>query len=394
MSSNIAILKYNDDLVYASVIDTEQDQAVETILSEHMAGWDTEYYFDADTKNIKVVDPVPHLLTEFEQTEFPCIAFGGSFSEFDEADSLLDMIERVREKQGWEHYQHKHMPGKRTLVIFGASDPESVRAREILASHHPSISTATATVSGKPVHADNAYKADGYQIDSQNPDTTEFDIIIKFECAVSGLEGLGMLCDHHNPGDPGWGYGSRQYWMGSSLGQLCSILGHHPSIQDRMIAAGNHCPAAAYQGLCNGVDPAKFAEMRIEQKVAFYATNAKLAYKASMDTIKHLMNAAYEKLSDAPIIEMGGIEVRDMRTFGEVDEFPEAALKAGRAYIASLAETDQDRNPTGNVKIVLGGHATPEAVNAFLDWAHTLQDRVGEPYGNPDRGYAGVVVRG
>ena len=226
MSSNIAILKYSDDLVYASVIETGQDQAIETILREKVAGGDEEYYFDADTKSIKkVVDPMPHLLAEFEQTKFPCIEFDGSFSEFNEADSFLDMIERVRAKQGWKYDQHEHMSGKRTLVIFGSSDPESIRAREILASY-PSISTASATASDKPVHAGNAYKADGYKINSQGSDTAEaeFDIIIKFECAVVGLEGIGILCDHHNPGDPGWGYDSGRYWFGSSLGQLCDIL--------------------------------------------------------------------------------------------------------------------------------------------------------------------------
>jgi hypothetical protein len=42
---------------------------------------------------------------------------------------------------------------------------------------------------------------------------------------------------------------------------------------------------------------------------------------------------------------------------------------------------------------VLGGHTTPEQVRRFMEWGNSLDNKVGSAYGNPDRGYAGVVVR-
>jgi hypothetical protein len=76
-----------------------------------------------------------------------------------------------------------------------------------------------------------------------------------------------------------------------------------------------------------------------------------------------------------------------------IEELPEAALSSGMAYMASLPDTDRDRNPTGNTKIVLGGHTTPETVKAFMAWGNSLPNRVGDSYGNPARGFAGVVVK-
>ena len=77
-----------------------------------------------------------------------------------------------------------------------------------------------------------------------------------------------------------------------------------------------------------------------------------------------------------------------------IDELPEAALSIGEAYMASLPDTDRDRNPTGNTKIVLGGHTTPETVERFMEWANSLSGHIGDAYGNPIRGFAGVVVKG
>lgn len=86
--------------------------------------------------------------------------------------------------------------------------------------------------------------------------------------------------------------------------------------------------------------------------------------------------------------------VRDLRGAGKIEELPEAALSIGEAYMASLPDTDRDRNLTGNTKIVLGGHTTPEAVTRFMEWGNSLPNKVGNAYGNPTRGFAGVIVKG
>jgi hypothetical protein len=166
-------------------------------------------------------------------------------------------------------------------------------------------------------------------------------------------------------------------------------MGIEPTNELRLVAAGDHSPAGAYLGQCPEVDPAEFAAWRIAGKVAFYVTNPATAGKADADKIRATIETAKAVLSNALLVD----GVRDLRVVGHVEELPEAALSTGQAYMASLPDTDRERKPTGNTKIVLGGHATPENVRSFMAWASTLANRVGEPYGNPDRGFAGVVVK-
>lgn len=274
------------------------------------------------------------------------------------------------------------------MVIFGGEDVESATARAVARAAGCVIATAT-TADGKKVHGGNAYQAVSYVVDIG--DVADAPEVVIFECAPAAAGALRVVaqCDHHNPGDPGWGKGASQYWAASSLGQLCELLGVEPTPELRLVAAGDHSPAGAYRGLCSGVDPAEFAAWRIAGKVAFYATNPRTADKADADKIRAAIKAAKAVLAAAPLLD----GVRDLRDVGEVDELPEAALSTGQAYMASLPDTDRERKPTGNTKIVFGGHATAENVQAFMSWAMTLANRVGEPYGNPDRGFAGVVVK-
>lgn len=289
----------------------------------------------------------------------------------------------------------------RTLVIFGGPDAEEATARAL--ARGVGCATATATLTDKPVHAGNAYQAAGYRLDDGEV-TSETKCII-FECAPAAAGALEVVarCDHHNPGDPGWGMDASQYWEASSLGQLHEFLwgrcghsahlaqwtGGKPTPEMKLVAAGDHSPAGAYLGQCPGIDPATFAAWRIEGKVAFYAINPKTAHKADAEKIHAAINAATEILHAAPLVD----GVRDLRAAGHIDELPEAALSCGEAYMAALPETDRSGAVTGNMKIVLGGHASPEKVRFFMEWANSLPLKVGPAYGNPDRGFAGVVVK-
>jgi len=276
-----------------------------------------------------------------------------------------------------------------TLVIFGGPDAEEAAARRV--ARDAGCSLATATAGGVRVSAGTAYKADGFNLDEGDLDEVAEAII--FECAPAATESLPVVarCDHHNPGDPGWNKGASQYWEASSLGQLCTYLGVEPTDELRLVAAGDHCPADAYAGRCPGIDPATFGEFRIAGKVAFYATNPRTAEKSDAKKIRMAIADAGEKLAVAPLTKSG---VRDLRDAGFIDELPEAALASGAAYMAAIPDTDRDRQPTGNTKIVLGGHTTPEIVERFMAWANTLPNRIGDAYGNPVRGFAGVVVKG
>jgi hypothetical protein len=195
-----------------------------------------------------------------------------------------------------------------------------------------------------------------------------------------------MVCDHHNPGDAGYGLGGDKFWQASSLGQLADFLGAERTSELEMIAAGDHCPAEAYTGKCPGIDPEAFYNFRLAQRVEFYKTtpNPKTA-----DEIRAMIEAAKAKLLAAPEVE----GVCDLRKAGKVDELPEAGLSIGKAYMASLPDTDRERKPTGNTKFVLGGHTTPEAVERFMEWGNSLPNKVGNAYGDPVRGFAGVIVK-
>tara|TARA_Y100000310_G_scaffold213371_1_gene214319 strand:+ start:1763 stop:2602 length:840 start_codon:yes stop_codon:yes gene_type:complete len=274
------------------------------------------------------------------------------------------------------------------MVIFGGPDAEESAARRI--AREAGCALATATTNGVRVSAGTAYKADGFNLDEGDLDEVTEAVI--FECAPAAAQALPVVarCDHHNPGDPGWDKGASEYWEASSLGQLCIYLGVEPTDELRLVAAGDHCPADAYAGQCPGIDSATFGEFRIAGKVAFYATNPRTAEKADPEKIRAAIDAADEKLATAALTESG---VRDLRGAGFIDELPEAALASGEAYMAAIPDTDRDRQPTGNTKIVLGGHTTPEIVERFMAWANTLPNRIGDAYGNPVRGFAGVVVK-
>ncbi len=273
------------------------------------------------------------------------------------------------------------------MVIFGGQDAEEAAARVV--AKDCGCVLATATENAKPVHAGNAYAADGFTVDEGNLDSVKGVII--FECAPAAAGNLKVVakCDHHNPGDHGFGLGADQYWEASSLGQLCALLGVERTHELELVAAGDHCPADAYVGRCNGIDPDEFLSFRISRKAAFYTNHPQLPDK-SEEEIRADMKVAQTKLAAAELVD----GVRDLRDAGKIDELPEAALSIGEAYMASLPDTDRERNPTGNTKIVLGGHTTPEVVTQFMEWGNSLPNRDGNAYGNINRGFAGVVVKG
>lgn len=306
------------------------------------------------------------------------------------------------------------MGNANTLIIFGAPDHEESLARKIAEAAGCQI--ATATCNGKAVHNGTAYKANGYELDAGNGNLPKK--IILFECSEGAIpenwqSAIEIIrCDHHRPGDPGYDKGPDEFWMGSSIGQLCSAL--FPEIPDSAsagavalaemsgaldcdreliellyTAAGDHCPVDAYAGRCPGIDPENFADFRLVQKADHLLGPARWEdVDEAIFTFRNEMMAAEAKLEAAPMVN----GIADLREYGLIPELPEAAMKTGRKYMAKVDETDRAGNPTGNKKIVLGGCCTPEDVTNFMEWAGQLGNKMGEPYGVPARGFAGVVV--
>ena len=90
------------------------------------------------------------------------------------------------------------------------------------------------------------------------------------ECQVEGQDAA-FRADHHRPGDPGFDAPPAEYWRGSSLGQVATHLGVEPTPALRLVAAADHCLAAAYRGACPDVDPDALMRWRAETRAQFQA---------------------------------------------------------------------------------------------------------------------------
>ncbi|HEX7091788.1 MAG TPA: hypothetical protein VF192_16735, partial [Longimicrobiales bacterium] len=144
-----------------------------------------------------------------------------------------------------------------------------------------------------------------------------------------------------------------------------------------LAAAADHCLAAAYRGECPGVDPDELMHWRVAVRAAHQGR--------PVAELLEDVEQACERLRAAPVVALGErLAARDLR--GEhVPELPEAAVREGMAYLATVA----DRG--GRRKIVLGGHAPAEMVRAFLEsWAP--REGLVDLYGDPARGFAGGYV--
>lgn len=276
---------------------------------------------------------------------------------------------------------------KNILVIFGGADFEEQAARAFAQTIR--LATATATLNGVPVHAGNAKLANGFKVDIGKLDIITEVIIFENNPVTAGNLPVILNCDHHSPGDTGYGKSADEYWQASSLGQLMNFFEVTPNMEQLMVAAGDHCLPAAYAGKCPWIDLEEFANFRSELRANFYAQDSRNAHKASKESLEQIVQNAMEKIAQAPVLESGVI---DMRSSGYVDELPEAAIRMNKAYIAEIDETDRGGSKTGNKKIVLGGHTTPDVVISFIEWANAHENKVGDAYGDPVRGFAGVVL--
>lgn len=288
---------------------------------------------------------------------------------------------------------------KDILVVFGAPDHESMAAIELCG--FLGVTTATATVGGRPCHAGNALAVDGFVRDDAREDFSDdaFDVVL-FECGLGAASTARVIavCDHHNPGDYGFGRPPAEYWQASSVGQMYHMFqmrglislgprGSHTGVplDLLMVAAGDHCPADAYAGRCPDIDLVEFGAFRRRQIASVDGI--------PLTEVDAAISSAIAALLAAPSsADIPGCAVRDLRGLGEIAQLPEAALATGQAYVCEIPERGRDRSPTGNRKIVLGGHTTPEQVGAFRAWADALPGSIGGSYGDPVRGFAGIVL--
>lgn len=321
------------------------------------------------------------------------------------------------------------------IWILGASDPEMVRieARLVAAGER----TAYATRGGARVHPGNAYGV-GVAGMGGAARIARADEVILVECDCDLPPGDVPLrrCDHHRPGDPGYGRPAAEYAAASSIGQVREILagtcryccsssapcdecydprGHGHSCpelcggcggaltaDEALAAAADHCLAAAYAGECPGVALADLLAWRIRERAAFQR-------RPEADVAADVARAT-EALSAAPRVKLlvgvfgpgceqahpdhpeagcsgcwgasPGIDVADLRGL-DIPELPEAAARLGIAFLATPRP-----GPDGRQKVVLQADVSGDACRAFLGGWAASQGLV-ELYGDPARGFAG-----
>jgi hypothetical protein len=223
----------------------------------------------------------------------------------------------------------------------------------------------------------------------------------------------GVVIDHHRPGDWGFGRPAEEFLAGSSIGQLITQIAYHwvdfphwPEVQIvrgmlsgvayqhdigyiacveggptrvipqeiLMVAAADHCLAAAYRGECPGIDPEDLMKWRA-------ASRARFQQRDVADVLRDI-TAAEAAIHAAPRITLRNTELVDLRGL-RVPELPEAQARLG---VSVLCDGLPDRDGRSKVNVM----GDPRACRAFLDSLDMLGCDPTSGYGDPSRGIVGA----
>lgn len=280
----------------------------------------------------------------------------------------------------------------KVMGFVGATDPESEECRRVLHQFgSPCAQALFPRASGKsPVRANQAYDP-MVTFRESVPDSVRYLIFI--ECFVPAAlreraEDIGaqiLVCDHHNPGDPGFEMAPKDFLKGSSLGQLLAYCGFEPTETQRLIAANDHCLSAAARGECPGVDPLALLNHR-------NATRARWR-ELPVEIIVAEVERATRLLTEAPRKVIGDEEVVCL-TAKDLSSHKEIATAAAWFRGTGIGYLYEYLNPyTKDHKHGIMG-VRPETVTHWLTEVATkdLALNTARTYGCAARGYAGGYV--
>lgn len=259
--------------------------------------------------------------------------------------------------------------------LLGAPDPEMGEIERTLRVRGYKVLYATAE-NGDRVHPGIAYKAVSFGTGTQDMGVVDVSTtLVAVECGgpvVENLRDLGIeviVVDHHNPGDPGFDAGPEKYWEGSSLGQVFNLIGLPANARVRLIAAADHCPGHAYQGLCPKVNVSALRAMRVKRRAKFRGVSLSRV-TSDVQTARALIQVKLGK----------GEAVPHFSKF--VAELPEASLCEGTAVSYEMVDSRSGRSKVGLL------NAGPELCQ---EWMSVIAPSKGlvDIYGSPARGYAG-----
>ncbi|MDD4081876.1 MAG: hypothetical protein PHD05_00680 [Sphaerochaetaceae bacterium] len=296
-----------------------------------------------------------------------------------------------------------HFDDMHIVCILGAMDPEMQTIKTLLEKLEDCVIFPAKSTDGRLVYAGNAYQADfDRTIGNYNLKLNEITILI--ECNFNNISlAHSIHIDHHWPGDFGYCRPPAEFWSASSIGQLCKLIGVEPTPELQLVAAADHCLAAAYAGQCPGIDPAKLMEWRVASRAAFQNRTIEEVI-ADVQTAKKLIEETIAKnkfvyltpctggMDDfehstncgCPLWGTGYHPVLDLRG-AIIPELPEAAALLGQPILAGPLAC-----PDGRQKFVLQS-AGRELIIAWL--TNNEPPEIVNRYGDPERGFAGGYLK-
>jgi hypothetical protein len=276
----------------------------------------------------------------------------------------------------------------KVMGFVGATDPESEECRRVLRQFGSPCAQALFPGVGRkrPVESMQAYDE---LITFNEPIADSVKCMIFMECAVPQVlrdkaEELGaqiLVCDHHNPGDPGFDMGPKDFLKGSSLGQLLNYCGIDPSPEQRIIAALDHCLSAAARGECPGVDPKEAFDYRCK-------TRAK-RMNIPLEKVLAEVDRSVKRLATAPRMILDSEEVVCLTT-KDFKEYRELATAAAWFEGRGIGYVYERLNPFLRVQKYGVMGVTPKTVEY---WKTQVAPKMGiapaRTYWCGARGYAG-----
>lgn len=158
---------------------------------------------------------------------------------------------------------------------------------------------------------------------------------------------------------------------------MAELLGVELTTEQRVIAAADHNLTAAYAGQVPGVTREAVLELRSKELCG--------RYRMSPEKVAAGIRATATEMAEAPKVELGGVNVADLRSLELRPFATEAATMGGQAALAFADSRDA-------TKLQLVGASAP-AIEAFLGqegWA--AKNGLTNVYGVPTRGFAGGNV--
>lgn len=293
------------------------------------------------------------------------------------------------------------------VFLLGAIDPEMHRITQLLGDC--GVSHIRARQYGKLVTPKTAYDANGSK-KYLNPSQR----VVFVECRDTNCQPFRII-DHHEIDDPGFDIAACQFPLGSSLGQVWSLLVDEEIVKgvgspdndaqssysgwvladgawhlfdkegrrvqvpkDHLMAmAADHCLTFAYNGECPGIDPAELLDWRVSVRALFQGRTEEDVQRDIVNCIDYL-----ESVENMDYRMIAGEKIVNVVNMPELTDA--AAIKKINYSLESV-----DRS-LRNMKIKIRARSK----NTIQCWMQEMQSQgLDQVYGNPIRGYAGASHR-